>query len=103
MSTAYSCTVEPDFCAVMPDDSMTGAGIYSGDLVCFVACDHVASGKIAAVRIGEIVIVRRVETTGDCIALVPASPAYPATIIDASADDIEILGRLVESRHSYVD
>lgn len=43
MSTAYSCTVEPDFCAVMPDDSMTGAGIYSGDLVCFVACDHVAS------------------------------------------------------------
>ena len=29
MSTAYSCTVEPDFCAVMPDDSMTGAGIYS--------------------------------------------------------------------------
>ncbi len=95
--------VQPDFCAVMPDDSMTGAGIYCGDLVCFVACDHVASGKIAAVRVGESVIVRRVEATGDCTALVPASPAYSATIIDASADSVEILGRLVESRHSYAD
>lgn len=103
MSTAYSCTVEPDFCAVMPDDSMTGAGIYCGDLVCFVACDHVASGKIAAVRVGESVIVRRVEATGDRTALVPASPAYSATIIESPADKVEILGRLVESRHSYAD
>ena len=103
MSTTYSCTVEPDFCAVMPDDSMIGAGIYCGDLVCFVTCDRVENGKIAAVRIGETVIVRRIEITGGCTALVPASPAYPATIIDAPADDVEILGRLVESRHSYAD
>ncbi len=103
MNTAYSCTIEPDFCAVMPDDSMTGAGIYSGDLVCFVSCDHVANGKIAAVRIGETVIVRHIETAGDCVALVPASPAYSATSIEAPADDVEILGRLVESRHSYAD
>lgn len=103
MNATYSCTFEPDFCAVMPDDSMTGAGIYCGDLVCFVVCDHVASGKIAAVRIGETVIVRRVENIGDCIALVPASPAYSATIIESPADKVEILGRLVESRHSYAD
>ena len=95
--------VQPDFCMVMPDDSMTNAGIYSGDLVCFVTCAHVESGKIAAVRIGETVIVRCVETTGDCITLVPASPAYSSATVGTPADEVEILGRLVESRHSYAD
>ena len=93
--------VQPDFCAVMPDDSMAGAGIYSGDMIYFVACDNVENGKIAAVRIGDAVMVRRVEDNGKCVALIPANPAYSATIVDAPADDVEILGRAVESRHSF--
>ena len=91
--------VQPDFCAVMPDDSMTGAGIYSGDLVCVVACDHVASGKIAAVCIGDALVVRRVNNAGSCLALTPENQAYSSTIVDGSAENVELLGRLVEARH----
>ena len=93
--------VQPDFCAVMPDDSMTGAGVYRGDLVCFVTCGCVENGKIAAVRIGDALVVRRVNNAGSCLALIPENSAYSSTIIDGAAETVEILGRLVEARHSF--
>ena len=99
--TPTNTYVQPDFCAVMPDDSMAGAGIYSGDMVYFVACDHVENGQIAAVRLGEIVMVRRVEDNGKCVALIPANPVYSATSVDEPAAGVEFLGRLVESRHRF--
>ena len=43
-------SLHADFCYIMDDDSMEGAGIRAGDIVAVVACDHAENGQIVAVQ-----------------------------------------------------
>lgn len=84
-----------DFAAVMPDDSMINKGIYAGDVVGFVACDHVENGQIAAVKVGDKLFVRTVWADGR--QLVAANTAYMTELF--SADEllgVQIIGKAVE-------
>lgn len=89
-----------DFAATMPDDSMIGAGINTGDIVAFAACDRVENGQIAAVKVGNEILVRTVWANGQL--LTPANPAYMTEVFRAEAlPSVQIIGRAVEVRHIF--
>lgn len=88
-------TPHADFCMIMTGDSMAGAGIKDGDLVCFAACDHVDNGQIAAVRMGEDTYLRRAVCNGmmlvDCPPQGMCSAFYPD-----EQPDLQIVGKVVQ-------
>lgn len=96
---------EYDFCYIMPDDSMMLDRVFKGDLLGFRAADAVENGRIAAVRVGGEVYVRRVHTVDDagCIILAPSgfNDTHAADGI-YNADEVQIVGLLVESHHQFV-
>ena len=90
--------LEPDFCMTMTDDSMKPDGIHKGDAVCFVACDRVKNGQIAAVKVGDKIFVRTVWADGQLLA--PSNPAYMCEVFRANElPGVQIIGRAVEVRH----
>ena len=95
----FDC-MQCDFAATMPDDSMIGKGIYAGDKIGFVACDHVENGQIAAVKVGDEIFVRTVWADGQLLA--PANPAYMCEVFHAEElPSVQIIGRAVESQHIF--
>lgn len=87
-----------DFVGTMPDDSMSDKGIYAGDKISFVTCDHVKNGQIAAVKVGDKIFVRTVWADGRLLA--PANPAYMTKVFNADElSSVQIIGRAVEVRH----
>lgn len=53
-----------DFCMVMTGESMAGAGIHDGDIVCFAACDHPEDGAIVVLRVEDEFLLRLVFCAG---------------------------------------
>ena len=87
--------VKADFTLVCRGDSMTGARIYDGDIVCIRQCDSVNSGEIAAVLVdGEEATLKRVRLQEDGIVLWPENPAYqPMIFTGADARRVRIIGK----------
>lgn len=101
---ALVADLQVDFAAIMDDDSMNGAHIQAGDVVYFVACDHVDNGQIAAVQTAETVEIRRVWQHSKYIELSPANMAYAAKIF--AGDDrnrVKIRGKAVSVLHTFED
>ncbi|MFH1024062.1 MAG: transcriptional repressor LexA [Planctomycetota bacterium] len=74
-------------------DSMTGEGIFDGDLALIRKCDTVESGSIAAVLVDGEATLKRFLARGRKIILEAANPAYSPIVLTAPAD-VKIIGRL---------
>lgn len=89
-------SVRADFCLECKGDSMTGARINDGDIVCIRLQPEVEPGQIAAVRIGDEATLKRVYYYPDKLVLQAENPAYPPQIYtDQDLEDIEIIGKAV--------
>lgn len=77
-------------------DCMEGEFIPEGALVLVRMQPNVENGRIAVVRIGEEVLLRKVKTVGDALMLIPANTKYEPMIV--SRNEAEIIGRVTEIR-----
>ena len=89
--------VKCDFTLVCKGDSMIGARIRDGDVVCIKAQPTVENGQIAAVLIDaaydEEATLKRVRYTDGGIVLWPENPAYePMSFTGTDAERVHILG-----------
>ena len=89
-------SVRADFCLECKGDSMTGARINDGDIVCIRLQPEVEPGQIAAVRIGDEATLKRVYYYPDKLVLQAENPAYPPQVYtDQDLEDIAIIGKAV--------
>jgi len=89
--------VKCDFSLVCKGDSMTGARIFDGDIVCVKRQDAVENGQIAAVLVeGEFdseATLKRFYKKGDTISLVAENPAYPPLIfVGEDTNRVRVIG-----------
>ncbi len=85
-----------DFALRCKGDSMTGARIYSGDIVFIREQPTVGNGEIAAVVIGDEATLKRVYYKNGQLTLVAANPAYEPMVYSGSdLDQIRIIGKAV--------
>lgn len=87
--------VNADYTLVCKGDSMTGARIMDGDIVCIKQDAEVRSGDIAAVLVdGDEATLKRVRFQDDGIVLWPENPAYaPMAFLGADAQRVRIIGK----------
>lgn len=76
-------------------DSMVGVGIAEGDLLLVCTAVPVRHGNIAVVRLGDEVVVKRVQELDGALLLVSENPAYPPRRVT----DAEVIGRVMWWRH----
>ena len=92
--------VEGDCCLLYtypsPRDCMEGEFIPEGALVLVRMQPSVENGRIAVVRIGEEVLLRKVKTIGDTLMLIPANTKYEPMIVPR--EEADIIGRVTEVR-----
>ena len=83
-----------DFTLRCKGDSMIGARIYDGDVVCIHAQPEVENGEIAAVLVDEEATLKRVHLYPDHIVLQPENPCYrPLVFWDEDMNQVKILGK----------
>lgn len=83
-----------DFTLRCKDDSMIGARIIDGDLVCIHAQSQVEHGEIAAVLVDDEAALKRVCLYSDHIILRPENPNYRPLVFWADEmDQVKILGK----------
>lgn len=83
-----------DFTLRCKDDSMIGARIFDGDLVCIHAQSQVEHGEIAAVLVDREAVLKRVCLYPDHIILQPENPNHrPLVFWDTEMDQVKILGK----------
>lgn len=83
-----------DFTLVCQGDSMIGARICDGDVVCIHSQPEVENGEIAAVLIEDEATLKRVYVHPDHIVLEPENPDYrPMVFWDADMAKVRILGK----------
>jgi repressor LexA len=87
--------VHADYTLVCKGDSMTGARIFDGDVVCIKQDAEVRSGDIAAVLVdGDEATLKRVRFQDNGVVLWPENPAYmPMAFLGADAQRVRIIGK----------
>lgn len=92
-------TIECDFTLRCKGDSMIGARIHDGDIVCIKEQPIVENGEIAAVLIDDVeteATLKRFRKSGDTIFLLPENPDYEPMIFSGrDMEKIRILGKAV--------
>lgn len=79
-------------------DSMVGARIHEGDLLLIRSQNVVENGEIAAVLIGDSVVLKRLYLLDDSFTLISENPKYPPRTFRPGTDkNIHILGKLKKS------
>lgn len=87
---------EQSFLLTVRGDSMTGAGIFDGDLV-IVRCQQVASpGDLVVALLGDEATVKRLAVSEGRLCLQPENPAYAPIF-----GEFEILGKVVGLLRRY--
>lgn len=83
-----------DFCITISGDSMTGAGIYDGDIVFIKKQETAFNGQIACVEIdNEKVCIKRFYKSDNAITLVSENPKYaPMIFTPDNCESVRILG-----------
>lgn len=85
--------IKCDFTLLCKGDSMIGARIHDGDIVCIRQQEEVENGQIAAILIGDEATLKRVRFIEGGIALWPENPAYaPIVFVGEEAEQVKILG-----------
>lgn len=86
-----------DFFALkIKGESMTGAGIFPGDLVIVKRQPSAENGQIVAALVDDDATIKRLRFRKGRVELHPENPAFEPII----AEDVKILGRVVEIRRS---
>lgn len=75
---------------------MEGEFIPEGALVLVRLQPSVENGRIAVVRIGDEVLLRKVKLMGDAMMLIPANTRYEPMIVPRHS--AEVIGRVTEVR-----
>jgi repressor LexA len=87
---------DSDFCVKASDDSMSGARMFTGDLVYIKSQHDVENGEIAAVTAeGLGLLIRRVLKVNGNIILHPENPSYKDAIYEKKdSKQLKILGKV---------
>lgn len=86
--------VECDFTLKCKGDSMTGARIFDGDIVCIRQQPAVENGEIAAVLIDDEATLKRVYIQEGRLTLMPENPSYqPLIYVGDELEHVRILGK----------
>lgn len=87
--------IKCDFTLMCKGDSMIGARIFDGDIVCIRAQETIESGEIAAVMVGEDeATLKRVELFDDHIVLQAENPMYkPMVFWEEDMNKVSIIGK----------
>lgn len=93
--------LHPDYCFIVDDDSMEGAGIRAGDIVAFTACDHAEDGQIVAVQTDTTVLLLRVILNGHALTTCPACGVTPCLYYLNELPGAKIIGVALEVRHIF--
>lgn len=92
------------FALKVKGDSMTAAGIKDGDIITVRRQPEVDNGEVAVVRVNkENATVKRFKKDGNTVQLIPQSfnPEHQIQIYDLKTTDIEIIGKVVESKTEF--
>jgi DNA polymerase V len=73
-------------------DSMTGAGIFNGDVVIVDRSIKVANGKVVIAMLNGEMLIRRFEKSFSRIRLLPETPRLSPIEVDPSGADFSIWG-----------
>ena len=83
------------FALKVKGDSMKDAGIMDGDYVLARRQHNADPGEIVVFIIGDEITVKRYDSKGDKIMLIPENEAYEIRIIKKNAPDLQIAGKVV--------
>lgn len=90
---------DPVFLLEVKGDSMTGAGIFPGDLVAIRSQKDARDGEIVAALIdGEEATVKRLRRKGDKVILESENPNYEPMVF---SDGVELIGKVVSVLRRY--
>lgn len=95
--------IHADFALECKGDSMTGAGIRSGDMVYIKSQPEVENGQIAAVMVdGEEATLKRFYFDGRVVQLVAENPKFPPMVFVGEEIDrrLHIVGRAMAYTHA---
>jgi DNA polymerase V len=73
-------------------DAMTGAGIFSGDVVIVDRSVKASSGKVVIANLNGEMLIRRLEKTFNKIRLVPETPRLSPIDVDLSGAEFAVWG-----------
>lgn len=76
----------------MRGDSMTGAGIFDGDVVIVDRSLKTTSGKVVIAMLNGEMIIRRLEKTFNKVRLIPENRKFSVLELDAACDSLEMWG-----------
>ena len=79
-------------------ESMTGAGIFPGDLVLVRRQDTARSGEIVVALVEDEATVKRLRISGRRVELHPENPAFE--VIVPKPGECKILGKVIEVRRT---
>jgi len=89
------------FALKVQGDSMKDAGIIDGDYV-LARRQHMAEpGEITVFIIGDEITVKRFDSRGDKVMLIPENEAYETRIIKKNSPDLQIAGKVVGLLRRY--
>jgi repressor LexA len=88
-------TRAPDYLLRVRGESMTGAGIFDGDLLAVARTGEVRNGQIGVFRWGDEVTVKRFSREGEVARLRSENPAYDDIVIDTRREQLELEGLAV--------
>lgn len=96
ITTPVIKNVKIDFAMICKGDGMINARIFDGDIVYFHSQNTVENGEIAAVLVGEEVLLKKVYYHPDNIVLSSCNPVYNDIVYrDEQLKDVRILGKAV--------
>lgn len=89
------------FALKVKGDSMLGAGILDGDYILARRQHNAEPGDIAVFIVGDEITVKRYDTKGDKVLLIPENEAYETRIIKKNSSDLQIAGKVVGLLRKY--
>ena len=95
--------IDADFCLVAQGDSMSGAHIEDGDIVCIKQTDVVENGYIAVVLIGDEATIKYIDYRPETSTLIltPANPAFRTQVYQGpELETIRVIGMAVTLQKS---
>jgi repressor LexA len=89
------------FALKVKGDSMKNAGIVDGDYILARRQHFAEPGETVVFIIGDEVTVKRYDTKGDKIYLIPENEAYETRIIKKNSPDLQIAGKVIGLLRKY--
>jgi repressor LexA len=89
------------FALKVKGDSMLGAGILDGDYVLSKRQHNAEPGDIVVFIVGDEITVKKYDTKGDKVLLIPENDAYETRIIKKNSSDLQIAGKVIGLIRKY--